>query len=330
MTRARKTLSAIFAAVMLLVLSGCVVFEMDMEVDSELNVSGSALVGIVVSDLEGTGMTAEDLLGDVQSDMGIDDLPPGASMETVDDGEIYGYRVTYDGVGQNDVEFNDGDAALFTLDGDKILFNMENPFFDADMDLELDDDNPFGDMFGGMSMLTRGHISMTFPGDVTDAPGAEISGNKATWDLTTFSGEFLTAEANSSGGVLSGGSSILTIALIAVAILALIAIIVGVVMMRKKKKPGSAPVAASAPQGYAPQDPQYGQPQAPGYGQPQAPGYGQPQAPDYGQAQSPGQPQAPDQGQAQQYGQPQNPGYGQQQQPYSPPQPPNHGQNPQQ
>ncbi|WP_285726368.1 LppM family (lipo)protein [Psychromicrobium xiongbiense] len=257
---------------------------------------------------------------------------PGAKVEPYDDGQYQGKKVSYSGSPQDLASSSAGKGISITYADHKYTFSMVTgsssaPATSAPIPSQLNN---------GKSHMS---LSVEFPGKVVSADGAQISGNKATWDLLTFKGGSLKAVGEDGGAGAANapaggqnpagtpgqdaGNAGFPVWIIILAVVLLVVVVGGVllfVMMNRKKAPAPAmtgyPAQAGFPgqPGYGQQA--YGQQPQPGYGQ-QA--YGQPmQQPGYGQQPQPQQPG---------YGQPaqtQQPGYGQQPQP----QQPGYGQNP--
>ncbi|PFG20975.1 hypothetical protein ATL40_2594 [Serinibacter salmoneus] len=200
-------------------LTGCMKFTTDLTIDADLNVSGEIVFGIETQALETMGATPEDVVGEAP-----EDLPEGATYEPLDDGTYSGFVFGLEGVSAS--EFTSGEGvseaapglSISEQDG-VITFAMDSPL------AELEEESAGSEMpFDATSMVDEAWVQITFPGPVTEAEGAEISGNTARWDLTEYSAAELTATAESgdAGGLWLTLALIIVVVLLAVAVVAVI------------------------------------------------------------------------------------------------------------
>lgn len=259
--RARFTM-AFVALLAVFTLTGCMKFNVDLEVDGELRVSGQLEMLVKKTALEQTGDDAATVIDDFEGNVG--EMPAGMSVEQFEDDIYAGLVFTYDQVPAS--ELVDGvpsatgstpDSGAVTPltvekndDGD-IVFTMSNPMSEAEAA------STEGFEFDARSMLDEAIVAMTFPGRVIDAPGATVEGRSATWDLQTFEGEELTATAE-------GSTFPWWIVIVVVAVLLVGAVVLAVVLFLARRRrrrawggPGPGPQGGapygSAPPGFAPQ-----------------------------------------------------------------------------
>jgi hypothetical protein len=240
-----------FGALVIL-LSGCIKIDMDLEVRSDDTVSGSAVIGFSKQLLELTGGSLEDALGEdtlVPSDV------EGVEVEPYEDDEFAGQRIRFDAVPLE--EFNqqdDADALTIVREGDTFRVMGVLDLSSGEEETEI----PFdaGQFFEDADV----RISLAFPGDVIEANG-EVDGNRVTWTPEVGERTELRAVASAVGGGTGGGSSVLWIVLALVAV----AVIAGaIVMSNRRKAPAEGPaddggfsssVAATADDAAVPAEP---------------------------------------------------------------------------
>ncbi|WP_199224477.1 LppM family (lipo)protein [Serinibacter arcticus] len=317
--RARRAAAAVaVGAGALLLLSGCVKYNTDITVSEDLTLDGSMEFAIERSALEGLGEDPTEAMT-IPSD-----LPEGVTAEVIDDDTYVGYVMSFEDITAetfSEAASDGGDAATppfaFSKDDDgNIVFDMESLTSAMGSGGEMPTDMPSMDP---SAMITEATMAVTFPGEILEAEGAEISGTTATWDLKTYDGA-LHAVASTEGG----GGGIPVWLFVAIGGVVLVGgAVVAVVLARRGKGGGQPPQhpQQQGPQGYGPQ----GYPQQPqGFGQQPPQGYGQQPPQGYGQQPPQGYGQQPPQGYGQQppqgYGQQPPQGYGQQPpQGYGPP-----------
>lgn len=327
--RARRSRLAGVALLLLtlFVLTGCVKLNSDLDVSKDLTLSGTMSVMMKKSAIEDLGQTTDEALEEMTRDM------PDMSDRGVTTGEVHdelyvGIQFTLDDV--DPTQFTEDELgfisqlSLSEQDG-TISLSMPNPVAMPSMDMPAPPTGGYSGAAPGIdtglgvdsirSMLDESIMTFTFPGKVIEAPGAEVNGSTASWDLQTFEGEELTAEAQASGFPWW-----ILIVIGTIVLLGIVALVIVLVLMSRKKKrqqqgagagygaagaqygaPGGqgypgGPAAAAGPYGSGPQQGQYGSGPQPGQ-------YGSgPQAVQYGGAQHGQQPG--------QYGSGPAPGYG--------------------
>lgn len=244
--RARRSRLAGVALLLLtlFVLTGCVKLNSDLDVSTDLTLSGTMSVMMKKSAVEDLGQTTDEALEEMTGDV------PDMSDRGVTTGEVHdelyvGIQFTLDDV--DPTQFTEDELgfisqlSLSEQDG-TISLSMPNPVAMPSMDMPAPPTGGYPGAAPGIdtglgvdsirSMLDESVIAFTFPGKVIDAPGAEVNGSTASWDLQTFEGEELTAEAQASG--FPWWILIIVGVIVLLGIVALI--IVLVVMSRKKKR----------------------------------------------------------------------------------------------
>ncbi|WP_029088381.1 LppM family (lipo)protein [Brevibacterium album] len=261
--RTRPFVFGIVAALLALVLSGCVKLNADFQIAADETVSGSLAMLVDPRAFEDLGQPVDEAeldrsVAEMQNDPSV---PDGVTVEKlIDDDGYMGMLMTFDRVPAE--EFSTGSAtsefggpsmegiSVSSADGE-ISFEMSNPVAEAG-----------GEAGMGMgSMRTafdEARVSVSFPGAVIDAEGAEISGKTATWDLRDFEGDFLSATANASGFPWW----VVFVIVGAVVVLGAAALIVFLVLRSRKKQQGGALGGPGVPGGF---------PGAPGGSYPGAP-----------------------------------------------------------
>jgi hypothetical protein len=188
-----KRLTALAAgAVVALSLTGCMRVQADFVLSED-----DMVMAIEDATIEQLGLSADDFLGQMDTELGDDLFMPGMDREEYKEDGHTGYRYTSEDAPLAVVS---DEVMSFTRDGDEYVVTgqLEN----SDMGFTESDIADF-EAFG----MSEPDItfSVTFPGEVTDANGV-IDGNTVTW--TYVLGETLDFDARgSAGGSGSGGSS---------------------------------------------------------------------------------------------------------------------------
>src|SRR5699024_4357725 len=205
-TRSRPLVATAVATILLFVLSGCVKLNADFQVDAEETLSGSLQILVDPIALEDMGSPdpsrdLDDAVSEAQADP---DVPDGVSVDRVEDDDGYiGMGVTFDRVPAAELQNGSGlddvgveGIEVVNADGE-ISFSMANPLTTG-----LDDADPYGPTSGmpssARSMFDEAVVSVTFPGNVITAEGAEANGTTATWNLREYDGDTLAATGEAS------------------------------------------------------------------------------------------------------------------------------------
>lgn len=181
MTHTTGLRTAIMLATLLL-LSGCVTFDAQLQVDTELRVDGEFTLLISRSDL----MEAQGSEAVVQAEEQLPALfaapetPDGVTvvpLNTVDD---VGVQVIFDQVPSTELNYTDS-LPLISRQDDQVFFEMLHPFI-----------TELGEY---PEMITSAVVEIQLPGPIITAEGASISGDTARWQITANSPQTLTANA---------------------------------------------------------------------------------------------------------------------------------------
>jgi hypothetical protein len=213
-----------------LLLSACLKLDMSLEVSSDDTVSGSVIFAVQKELLDLAGGSVEDLLG---TDAPLPEGVEGVSVEDYEDSEFAGQRYTLDAVPLEQFNSGDGEEQLrIAREGD--VFTVSGV-----LDLSSGLTGPTGLTGIDPSQFLQGadlRISISFPGDVTDANG-QVDGNTVTWRPEIGERLELHATASAVGG---GDSNLTTILIIAGIAVVVIAIVVAVVLSQRRGRPAVA------------------------------------------------------------------------------------------
>ena len=268
--RSRPVVVALLA-LLLVLLTGCVKLNADVDVSRELRLSGTMSVMMKKTAVEDLGESPDTALAEMTAD--IPDMSDrGVTFAEVTDDLYFGVEFTLDDVDPSQFTEDElgfiSQLSLSEQDG-TISMSMPNPVVMPAIDMGTSPGG-FGGTggFGGgvdsmRSMLDESVMTFTFPGKVLDAPGAQVDGSTASWDLQTFEGEELTAQAKASGFPWW-----ILIVVGAVVLLAIAALVIVLIVMSRKKKRQQQSAGFGAPGA------QYGAPGGQGYpGGPGGQGY---------------------------------------------------------
>ena len=290
-------------------LSACVKLNSDLKISKDLLISGSILFQVDSTAFESQLGQAPDVQDEIQEMQS--KLPPEVTVKEESDDVYKGYELTFTKMKPEDFtafceEHLNGafgrDMSIEKTDNGTIKFSMANPLT-MDLGGAYGSGNPFSNPYLGTGstpsakgMMDESIIKFTFPGKVISADGADVQGKTVTWNLKTYDGETLTAEAKASG---FPWLVVIIVAVVLVILLIVGGIILLVVMSKKKKSkqpqlpgfPGAFPPAGGQPGGYgsAPQGgfpPAGGQPGGGQYGS-QPGGFGSAPQGGYGSAPQP-------------------------------------------
>jgi len=243
----------------------------DFDIQPNLTVNGSARVLFNKADMERLGADPNEQVDKAIREGDEDDC---TEYKKVNDGNYIGTEVVFHNCAADKTVTGDGSKLNIEKNGNAIVFDMDNPL------AVLQEQSSAGIGFFGSdpkSQIEEAKFSVSFPGKVTSAEGAQVSGKKATWDLKTYSGKKLHAE-----GKASGFPWWILFVIVGFVVLAGLVLLVVLMMSASRRKQRAA--GAYVQPGYG----QAGYGQA-GYGQPGAgqAGYGQA---GYGQASAGQQP----------------------------------------
>lgn len=318
----------VLAVLCAFLLTGCLKINSDLKISKDLLLTGTLSYQIDKTAFDNTGIDPQQQMDENVSELQ-QQLPQGISVERLSDDVYEGVEIKLDKVKPEDFSAFSEDSfggllgrnmSITKGDNNTIKFSMDNPVM-ADFSSITGSGNPFSNPYTGggggsasmRSAIDESIVKFTFPGKVISADGADVQGKSATWNLKTYDGETLSAEAKASGFPWV----VLFIILGVVILLAIVGGIILLVVMSKKKKsappqqpgfPGQFPPGGTngaggfPPSGGFGSSPQQGFPQQGGFGS--APQQGFPQQGGFGSApQQGGFGSAPQQG----FG---NPGFG--------------------
>jgi hypothetical protein len=251
MSRRARIAGRIGAFVALVFLmTGCIKLNMNVGINSDNTVSGTAEFGVQKELLDLTGQNVEELLG---SEAPFPSEAPGVTREPFDDGEFAGQQVIFEDMPIE--EFNSGaivgasGATGAEATGEELQIARQGDTFVVTGVLDPSSGlsgvtGPFGGT-GGAQFLESAdiEIAITFPGEVLQAPGGRIDGNTVTY-VPEF-GDRL--EINATGGavdngeaadVVGGGDSFLPLILIIAGVALLLLIVVFLVLRSRRPEGG--------------------------------------------------------------------------------------------
>ena len=248
-------------------LSACVKLNSDLKISKDLLISGSILFQVDSTAFEsqlGQAPNVQDEIQEMQSK-----LPPEVTVKEESDDVYKGYELTFTKMKPEDFtafceEHLNGafgrDMSIEKTDNGTIKFSMANPLT-MDLGGAYGSGNPFSNPYLGTGstpsakgIIDESIIKFTFPGKVISADGADVQGKTVSWNLKTYDGETLTAEAKASGFPWL----VLIIIVVVLVILLIIGGVILLVVMSKKKKskqpqqpgfPGAFPPAGGQPGG---------------------------------------------------------------------------------
>ncbi len=268
-TRTKKAIACFLAVICAFALSACVKLNSDLKISKDMLISGSILFQVDSTGFQGQLGQAPDLQSEIQEMES--KLPPEVTVKEVSDDVYKGYELTFTKMKPEDFtafceESFSGvmgrDMSIEKTDNGTIKFSMANPLT-VDLGGAYGSGNPFSNPYTGTGgtpsakgMVDESIVKFTFPGKVISADGAEVKGKTVTWNLKTYDGDTLTAEAKASGFPWL----VLIIIVVVLVILLIIGGVILLVVMSKKKKatqpqqpgfPGGFPPAGGQPGGYS-------------------------------------------------------------------------------
>ncbi len=243
-TRPRAATALLLTAMLSLLLSGCIRFDMDMTVASDDTISGTMVFAVdrALLEMSGDAASVDDMLG--EGDQPFPDDIAGVAIEPYEDEDWVGQQYVFDAVPL--AAFNDqagdepGDALRIERDGD--VYRVTGAFDMTEGDVEGG-----GDLGMDPSMFLGGaemQIRLTFPGEVLESNG-EVEDNTVAWDLDLSGRNDLTAVARADAG--TAVDDLVLYGLVAVVVLGIGAVIV--LLMRRGKDGTTAPARTPEPIG---------------------------------------------------------------------------------
>ncbi|WP_062077328.1 LppM family (lipo)protein [Demequina globuliformis] len=152
--------------VAVLALAGCLKVDMDLTLNSDDTVSGSATIAVAEGTGEAFGLSDEDVLGQIYDDSG-EGLPGGVISEYNEDGFV-GQTITFENTPLAEFNGEDEDIQVYR-DGD--FFVVESPTSPTE-----------GANADELPSSAEATMTVTFPGPIEDANGT-VDGTTVTWNL---------------------------------------------------------------------------------------------------------------------------------------------------
>jgi len=243
---------ALLAAATVVLLTGCIKLDMDLQVGQDGMVSGSYIVALDRSVLQLTGQNADQFYEQTASGLDRSNLPPGASLDVAkyDEGDFVGAKVTFSGLpvdDLNDATPTGSDTSTFSLTHDGDLYH-----FKATLDTSQGGDQSPISVPEQLTSKAEIRIKVTFPGEVTETNGSK-DGTSVTWEPKLGEATDLTATAKDSGGATGGGGSNTWLVVLAiVAGLAVVVVVLVLLLTRGRRRPAPPPPESVGPQGPPP------------------------------------------------------------------------------
>lgn len=173
LTRRRRGCAALgVLAISAVVLSGCKM-EINLALNEDDTADGSFIMAMSAEEqgmLEAMGMSADELWGQMSSEMG----------ELGENGEVRDYN--QDGMTGKEIVFRAQsiDTAGGAVPGDQLSITRDGNDFVVSGTLDMSDTGGMEDAMSGVTMEVK--LNITFPGAVSDANGV-ITGNTVSWDM---------------------------------------------------------------------------------------------------------------------------------------------------
>lgn len=211
-------------AVATFTLTGCMKVDMNLTINADDTVSGTAILALDKRLAGLVGKSEDELVSELTKDTG--NIPKGAKQEKYAEGDFVGAKYTFEKAKLS--EFSDNDLKIVHKDGKYT--------FDAKMDLaDVKLDDPAAKSFADSFVFK---ISITFPGEVLEHNG-KLDGKTVTWNPKAGQSTDLHA-------VSEEGSSIpwtLIIVGVGVLLLLIVAVVVVLLVVLSKKKAAAVPAA---------------------------------------------------------------------------------------
>jgi hypothetical protein len=230
----RMGLRLVGAALLALLLTGCIKLNIDLNVSSSNTVDGTMIVGVNKQLLAITGQSADQLL---QSAAPPTDVP-GLSSKPYEDDTYTGEQFSFEGVPLEKFNGSGPEDLRIERQGDVFTVSGVLDLSSASGASGITGPSGLGDAVNKALGTADIRISMTFPGAVTRSNG-EVDGNTVTWRPRLGQRLELQATAKATGG---GSSS--TILLIVIAAAAVVVIVIVALALSRRSK-GGAPGAPS-------------------------------------------------------------------------------------
>jgi len=233
----RVTARTIALCVLVLLMTGCIKVDLNMELHGDNTVSGTMVFAVSRDLLALTGSSADDLLGQITASAG--PLPSGVQFqESAYAGDKFeGKTYTF-----HDVPI---DAFSQGTTGETISIKRVGDTFQVNGEIDLTP-AATGQLQPGAAQLAKDmelRVAITFPGPVSQQSGGTISGNTVTW--TPAFGEKTEIQATGSA-IGSGGNGPTMWILLGLAILLVVVVALVLVRSRRSRVPPEAGTETAA------------------------------------------------------------------------------------
>lgn len=223
----RRRVFALFAALLVLVLAGCVRFQANLDISPDDTVSGDIVVAVIVGDEDGSREQAQAAADDIESQLlaGLSGAE-GVTRETYDQDGYLGYRFALSGTPLSAFSSGGTQGALtIERSGDEFEFSGVLDFTPNDAESVEEDTDTSG--------IT---VEVTFPGEVLETNG-EVSGTTVRWE-TTYRAKL---EMTATGSAIPGGPPAWVLPVVAGVAVVFLALIVVIVVRRRASKRAAEP-----------------------------------------------------------------------------------------
>ncbi|CAN5346438.1 hypothetical protein BH10ACT7_BH10ACT7_28260 [soil metagenome] len=210
-----------FAALLVLVLAGCVRFQANLDISPDDTVSGDIVVAVIVGDEADSREQAQAAADDIESQLlaGLSGAQ-GVTREPYDQDGYLGYRFALSGTPLSAFSSGGTQGALtIERSGDEFVFSGVLDFTpnDAEADTVEEDADTSG--------IT---VEVTFPGEVLETNG-EVSGTTVRWE-TTYQAKL---EMTATGSAIPSGPPAWVLPVVVGVAVVFLALIVVIVVRRR-------------------------------------------------------------------------------------------------
>jgi hypothetical protein len=250
----RRLPAVVIALATVILVTGCVKLDVDLEVTKDDKVSGTYVVAIDRALLRLTGQDADQLYEQLKGQLDSSSVPEGATVksEKYDQGDFVGATITIDNLPIDELnqvsggtdQTNSSDFSL-THEGDEFVFNAT-----IDTSQTSQSDVSIPDQVKSNAEI---RVKMTFPGEIVETNGTKDD-TSVTWQPKLGETAQLSARAKDSGGASGGGSShtwLIVVAVIA-GLAVVLAVLVALIARGQREKAPPAPPGPSHPPGPPP------------------------------------------------------------------------------
>lgn len=218
MTQRRRVL-ALFAALLVLALAGCVRFQANLHISPDDTVSGDIVVAVIVGDEDDSREQAQAAADDIESQLlaGLSGAE-GVTRETYDQDGYLGYRFALSNTPLSAFSSGGTQGALtIQRSGDEFEFSGALDFTPNDAESVEEDADTSG--------IT---VEVTFPGEVLETNG-EVSGTTVRWE-TTYQAKL---EMTATGSAIPSGPPAWVLPVVVGVAVVFLALVVVIVVRRR-------------------------------------------------------------------------------------------------